>query len=105
MCLPDCANDNLDKPAITVSQSCRAAVVRGSRALRMAGGGGGSADCAPAELPGRGQRSPAVLSGAWYTAGKLGGSVRSPRGGGDNARNGPPLVSGGLEANRLLSAR
>lgn len=47
--------------------------------------------CAPAAARPWGQRSPAVLSGAWYTAGKLEGSMHSQRGAGDNARNGPLL--------------
>lgn len=86
MCLPVSVEDNLDKPAIIPCQSGRAHMMRaGSRAFPVrAGKRTGSAG-----LPARGQRSPVVLSGAWYTAGELEGGLRSQRGAGDNARNGP----------------
>jgi len=67
--------------------------VGGERRLAASGNAGGLRARANApRVPGRGgERSPAVLSGDWYTAGKLGGNARSRRGSGDNAGNTPLL--------------
>lgn len=85
-CLPDGANGNLgnlDRAAVTLSLAVRPS-------SQHAGGAAGRCRCRCRCRP-RGQRSPVVSSGAWCRAGKLEGSERSPRGGGDNARNGPLL--------------
>lgn len=127
MCLLDFANDNLDKPAIILYQLSPVHMMREGEAgvFRNRGSseqpgrhrpaargmaGGLCARPAAPQVPGRGGgRSPAVISRAWYTAGKLEGSMRSWRGNRDNAGN-TPLVSSRLAAqvlkgSKLLSGR